>query len=519
MLHPLLMTKLYLPPARSGLVGRPRLTSWLTRALRRPLTLISAPAGFGKSTLLSQWCGPAEGNAPETPDFSVAWLSLDEGDNDPEWFWAYVLAALRNVPGIAAGLPDEIDAGAPPQILLAPLINGIDKVTAQTPSRGCTLLVMDDYHTIESSAIQSAVGYLAEHLPAGLRLAILTRVDPPWPLARFRTNGILSELRADDLRFAPDEAVDFLTETMGLNLTGSDVAALEERTEGWIAALQMAAISLDGHPDPHSFIGAFSGENRYIADYLMEEVLTAQSEPLRRFLLQSSILDEFCAPLCDAVAGEGARGSHGGVGGSLGGQALLEQAERKGLFLVPLDGERRWYRFHHLFGDLLRSYLRRVEPDSEPALHARASAWYAENGRTMDAARHSLAARDYDRVLALVEQHAHGWWAMAGPAFLDLMLKLPPEVITRSPGPCTGLAWMNCVLGKLDLAAALLDAVDKHAERAPLAPDIASFGALLRTYIAELSGKPIKVTEPVLLAPTYIPEKETAAKVVEKVAG
>jgi LuxR family maltose regulon positive regulatory protein len=495
--YPLLMTKLYLPPVRPNLVRRPRLTARLAAGLQRPLTLISAPAGFGKTTLLSEWRAAAA--TDEGLAYPMAWLSLDRGDNDPGLFWAYVLAALRTLPGLA-GLSDELDAGASPELLLAPLVNGLEAAVKGSGSEATAdrpiALVLDDYHVIEAPAIHEAVGFLAEHLPASLRLLILTRSDPPWPLARLRANGQMAELRAADLRFTPDEAAEFLNRSMGLDLPPNDIAALERRTEGWIAALQMAAISLEGHPDPHGFITAFSGENRYIADYLAEEVIALQAEPLRRFLLQGSILDQLSAPLCEAVTGFPDS------------RALLEQVERKGLFLVPLDPERHWFRFHHLFGDLLRTYLQRTESALVPVLHGRAATWCADNGLTMEAAGHALSAGDHDLTLALVERHAEGWWEMASPAFLALMVKLPPDVISRSPGSCTGLAWMNCVIGQLDKASALLDAVDRQA---PPGPDIQSFAELLRAYIAVLSGQPYKITEPMLQAPDYIPEARSPA--------
>lgn len=423
MSYPLLATKLYLPPARLNIVRRPRLTARLAKRLQRQLTLVSAPAGFGKTTLLSEWRATPEGRA-----YPLAWLSLDGGDNDPERFWAYVMSALRPLPGLA-GLPAELDAGAPPALMLAPLINGLGAAA------GPVVLVLDDYHAIEAPPVHAAVSFLVEHVPPGLRMVILTRSDPPWPLARLRANGQMSELRDADLRFTPDETAEFLTRVMGLDLPTGDVAILEERTEGWIAALQMAAISLDGHPDPHGFITAFSGDNRYIADYLAEEVVNLQPEPLRRFLLQVSVLERLSAPLCEAVTG------------CPDSRNWLEDIERRGLFLVPLDPTRIWFRFHHLFGDLLRTRLHQAEPDLVPDLHIRASAWYAEHGLTMEAAEHSLAARDYDRAAELIEQNAGGWWALAHPMFAHPMLRLPPEVTGRRPEFCTYQAWLSCLPG------------------------------------------------------------------------
>jgi LuxR family maltose regulon positive regulatory protein len=297
-------------------------------------------------------------------------------------------------------------------------------------------------------------------------------------MARLRAHGQLAELRAADLRFTADEAAEFFARTAGLNLPPADLATVAQRTEGWIAALKMVAISLDGHPNPHGFIAAFSGEDRYITDYLTEEVLARQPEPLRRFLLRSSVLERLSAPLCAAVTE------------APDSRALLDQLDRAALFLVPLDPERKWFRFHHLFGDLLRAFLRQTEPDLIPGLHGRAAAWYAENGLPLDAARHALAARDYDRTVALIEVHAGGWWDMATSDFGNLMQQLPPEVIRRSPLLCAYAAFMDCMRGE---TASAVDLVDAALSRAPLPPDVASSLALTRTFVAELAGQPYRL--------------------------
>lgn len=472
MTYPLLVTKFHLPPARPNLVGRPRLVAELEAGLGRPLTLVSAPAGFGKTTLLSEWRATPQGQARP-----LAYLSLDNGDNDAGRFWAYVMGALRDLAGAGpslagpaglATLPAEPDADAPPEVLLAPVVNGFG-------NPGPVILVLDDYHVIETPAIHAAVSFLVDHLPAGLRLVILTRSDPPWPLARLRANGQMSELREADLRFRPDEVAEFLNQKMGLDLAAADVTALERRTEGWIAALQMAAISLEEHADPHGFITAFAGDDRHIADYFAEEALAAQPEPLRRFMLEISILDRFTAPLCEAVTGCSESRSR------------LEEIERKGLFLVPLDPARRWFRFHHLFGDLLRSRLHQTEPGLIPALHTRASAWYAEEGQSMEAASHSLEAKDYDRAAALYEQHAGGWWAFGHPKLLDFLVKVPQEVWAQRPWFCTYQAWFSCITGQMDEALALIEVVEGQPD---LPGDIRSFLAMMRSYIAELTGRP-----------------------------
>ncbi|HWI64068.1 MAG TPA: LuxR C-terminal-related transcriptional regulator, partial [Symbiobacteriaceae bacterium] len=343
--------------------------------------------------------------------------------------------------------------------------------------------------------IHAAVSFLVEHMPATMRLVVLTRTDPPWPMARLRAHGRLSELRAADLRFTPAEAAEFFARTLGPDLPGIDIAGLAERTEGWIAALQMVAISLDGHPDPHGFVAEFSGANRYITDYLTEEVLARQPEPVRQFLLRASILDRLSAPLCAAVTECPESG------------ALLDRIERANLFLLPLDAVRHWFRFHHLFGDLLRAYLQQTEPELVPVLHSRAAAWYAANGLPLEAARHSLAARDYETTIALIEQHAPGWWAMANTEFAQLLAKIPPEVTHRSALLCTYQAWVSCMFGQAENAVALIEAAERHA---PLAPDMASFIALMRVFLADLSGEPYKLTDAVLRAPTFIPEQSAA---------
>lgn len=485
--YPLLATKLFPPVAKPDRVQRRRLTTRLSAGLQRPLTILSAPAGFGKSTLLADWRTTPAGQACR-----LAWLSLDQGDNEPARFWAYVMATLRTLPEFA-GLPERLEAGAPPDRLLAPLINGLEAAGGERKAAGCPVVfVLDDYHIIESEAIHAAVGFLVEHMPEACRLVVLTRVDPPWPMARLRAHGLLSELRADDLRFTASEVTEYFSSVASLRLEAGDVAALEERTEGWIAALQMAAISLDGHPDPHGFIAAFSGKNRYITDYLTEEVLARQPEPLRRFLLQASILERLSAPLCAAVTG------------CPDSRSLMEQIERRGLFFVPLDPDRQWFRFHHLFRDLLRAYLEQTEPDLAPVLHSRAASWFAANDLLLEATRHSFAAGEYDRTVDLIERYGDGWWAMATPTFARLIKQMPPEVTRKSPLLCAFRAWMHCMQGEVEQASVVVEAIERQR---PLADDLESVLLLMRTYIAALSGNPYTISEPVLRAPERIPEQ------------
>jgi LuxR family transcriptional regulator, maltose regulon positive regulatory protein len=388
----ILATKLYIPPQRPGVVLRPRLIERLNDGLSasRKLTLISASAGFGKTTLVSEWvagCGRP-----------VAWLSLDEGDNDPTRFLTYLVAALQTlalskVEGIAAnigaGVLRTLQSPQPPstESILTALLNEITTVPDHF------ILVLDDYHVIDSKPVDHVLTFLLEHLPPGMHLVIATREDPHLPLSRLRARGQLTELRAADLRFTSAEAAEFLNQMMGLNLSAEDIAALETRTEGWIAGLQLAALSMQGHQDTTSFIQSFTGSHRFVLDYLMEEVLQQQPESIQAFLLRTSILERLCGPLCEAVLGPP----------SASGQETLEYLERANLFIVPLDNERRWYRYHHLFADVLRMHLLAEQPDQGFTLHRRASEWYEQNGSTDNAIRHALAARDFERAATLIE--------------------------------------------------------------------------------------------------------------------
>ena len=356
---PILATKLYIPPPRPKVVLRPRLIERLNEGLTsgRKLTLISAPAGFGKTTLVSEWVAGCER--------PVAWLSLDEGDNDPARFLTYLVAALQTIaPNIGEGVLAVLQSPQPPptESILTTLLNEITAIPDHF------ILVLDDYHVIDSKPVDHALTFLLEHLPPQMHLVITTREDPPLPLARLRARGQLTELRAADLRFTPAEAADFLNQVMGLNLSAEDIAALETRTEGWIAGLQLAALSMQGRSDTASFIQAFTGSHRFVLDYLVEEVLQHQPEHVRSFLLQTAILDRFCAPLCNAVTERED------------GKEMLETLERSNLFVIPLDDQRQWYRYHHLFADVLQAHLMEAQPEQVSSLHQRASAWYEQNG-------------------------------------------------------------------------------------------------------------------------------------------
>ena len=430
----LLETKLYVPRSRRALVPRPRLTERLDRGTASKLTLVSAPAGFGKTTLLTEWlaarpAGPAD-------ERRAAWLSLDRADNDPAAFWTYVIAALRTVAsGVGESALTLLQASQLPPIetVLTALLNDLGATA------GDIVLVLDDYHVIDASDVQDGMAFLLDHLPPWLHVVIASRADPAVPLARWRVRGELAEIRAAELRFTPDEAAAYLNEMMGLRLTAPDVAALEARTEGWIAALQLAALSMQGRDDVAGFIAGFAGDDRYVVDYLVEEVLQRQPDRVQAFLLQTCILDRLSGPLCDAVTGQA------------GGKAMLEALDRGNLFLVPLDDRRRWYRYHHLFADVLHARLLDERPGQVPDLHRRASAWYEQNGERPVAIGHALAAEDFGRAADLVELAIPAMRITRQEAALHGWLKaLPDEVVRVRPVLSVGLAGALLAVGEFE---------------------------------------------------------------------
>ncbi len=410
---PILATKLYIPPPRSKVVLRPCLIERLNEGLRSgcKLTIISASAGFGKTTLVSEWvtgCGQP-----------VAWLSLDEGDNEYLRFLAYLVAALQTLaPKIGAGALAALQAPQPPFIesILTALLNEITTISDNF------ILVLDDYHTLDSEPVDQILTFLIEHQPPQMHLIIATREDPHLPLARLRVRGQLTELRAADLRFTPAEAADFLNQVMDLNLRDADIAALEARTEGWIAGLQLAALSMQGRSDTAGFIQAFTGSHRFVLDYLAGEVLERQPERVRNFLLQTAILERLSGSLCDAVTAEE------------GGRGMLETLERDNLFVVPLDDQRQWYRYHHLFAEVLLAHAQEEQPSQIPLLHKRASAWYEQNNLPAEAIRHALAARDFARAADLIEKIYPAMDAnFQSGTWLGWVRKLPDEVVRARP--------------------------------------------------------------------------------------
>jgi LuxR family transcriptional regulator, maltose regulon positive regulatory protein len=379
---PLVQTKLFIPQVRRGLVPRPRLGDQLSRTPPPRLTLISAPPGFGKTTLLAAWLDVA--TASERP---VAWVSLEETEQRSSSFWTYVVTALHAAaPGVGMSALSLLQAAHPPmETVLATVLNELSALPAGLD------LVLDDYHLADGQGIAVDMAYLLEHLPPQVHVVISTRADPALPLARLRARGELVEVRAADLRFTRDEAAAYLNEVIGLDLGAADIASLEGRTEGWIAALQLAALSLQGREDVAGFISGFAGDDRYVVDYLVEEVLGRQADAIRSFLLHTSILDRLSGPLCDAVTQAND------------GNAMLEMLERSNLFVVPLDDNRNWYRYHHLFADVLRAHLLEEQPDEVADLHRRASQWYRAAGEPVPAVRHALSAGDVETAADVVE--------------------------------------------------------------------------------------------------------------------
>ena len=435
---PLLETKLHRPLGHGRLVARHRLRERFERAAAAPLTLVSAPAGFGKTTAMAQIAEAAAGAR-------IAWLSLDLSDSDPITFWTYVVTAIeRAMPGsgeaaigVLAGGPASVDAGL--TILLNELAARSDDL----------IVVLDDLHLIESTSIHEQLTYVLDHLPARVHVVIGTRADPPILLSRLRAQGGLVEIRAADLRFSADEAADYLN-AMGLSLNAEDVAALESRTEGWIAALQLAALSLQGRADTRQFIEAFAGDDRHIVDYLVEEVLRRQSAETREFLLRTSILPRFSGPLADALTGR------------RDGRETIQALDRANLFLVALDDQRRWYRYHHLFGGVLQAYLLSEQGDEIPELHRRASAWFERMGEQGDAIEHALLARDTDRAADLIELGMSEQRRLRREAALARWIgSLPREVVARRPVLAVGYAGSILSLNQWDRVDELLDSAER----------------------------------------------------------
>ena len=436
---PLIRTKLHLPLTRQELVPRPRLQARISEGLRGPLTLITAPAGFGKTTLVAS-CIAGRG-------LPVAWLSLDKNDNQAGRFLNYLVAALHEADHTVGREAAQLMAAvqqAPPEAVLTSLINDLDRANSEIA------LVLDDYQTIGSQAVREQVAFLLEHCPKTFHLVIATRSDPPLPLTRLRARGQTVELRAADLSFTEPEAAQFLNDVMGLRLDAGSVAVLEERTEGWIAGLQMAALSMRDREDARGFIEGFSGTNRFILDYLLEEVLVSHPPEIQHFLLYTSILERLTAPLCDAVLADDEEFESRSA-------SILEYLERANLFLVHLDDERGWYRYHHLFADLLRARLHEAQPDLIPILHIRASAWLEQKGLITEAIYHLFAVQEIGRAADLIERHGPARMAQSDPSVLQMADSLPPEMLVARPRIGLYQAWLLIIQGHIGKAIPLLN--------------------------------------------------------------
>jgi LuxR family transcriptional regulator, maltose regulon positive regulatory protein len=452
-------TKLTCPAIRVEHVPRPDLVRLLAAGSPK-LTLVAAPPGFGKTTLLAQWSG-----GDDTP--RVAWFSLDDDDNDPSRFFAHLIASIGRIePELGARAAAAIRApGADLVRVVLPLL--LNDLAALDHDMA---VVVDDYYVVTNPAIHEAVAYLIEHAPPSLRVVLATREDPPLPLGRLRARGELVEFRAADLRFTDEEAESFLTGSLGLELSPEDVARLQARTEGWPAALYLAALSIDGRADASAMIERFAGDDRFVVDYLTTEVLAGQTAELRSFLLRTSILNRFCGPLCDAVVRTSGSG------------ALLAELERSNLLLVPLDAKREWYRYHHLFGELLRHELVAVEPDEVPELHRRASDWYRDAGLIVDAAHHASAAGDLSAAVALVAQHYAFFVGLGQIAtVLRWLDALPQEVAAQD--------WLLCfAAGVVTANAGRLDEAERWLHLAEGAPQVGRGGQEPARPIAALAG-------------------------------
>jgi LuxR family maltose regulon positive regulatory protein len=469
----ILTTKLFIPPVLPTVLKRPELLERLDRGREVPLTLVSGPPGYGKTTLLSLWAANHKG--------SVAWLTLDEGDNDPARFFHHLLASIQTVePQIGSGITLGIERAKPIPIesILAPVLN-------ELASYGLELsLVLDDYHVIEAPSVHTALIYLLEHAPPNLHLVIATRADPPLPLALMHSRGQLVELRAAELAFTPQEASIFFHDVLGLELSQTDISTLTQRTEGWPAGLRMAAISLLDHSDPASFVCMFGADDRHVVDYLVDEVLKRQPEEVQRFLLNTSILKRLCGPLCEALTDEPVE---------VNGQAMLERLEKANLFLLPLDEKRYWYRYHRLLVDVLNERLQRSEPERTLTLHRRASSWYARQAETnetsvfiSEAIDHALQGEDPTHAAELIETGAEATLMRSELiTFLDWTESLPLEVIVSRPRLCALQAMVRLITGRpLEEVTQSLE----HASQADSGGDFAGEIATVRAMLATFQG-------------------------------
>jgi ATP/maltotriose-dependent transcriptional regulator MalT len=493
----LVTTKLRAPRTRPNLVARPRLHEALDRGEERKLTLVSAPAGFGKTTLLVEWLMERSGDKR-----SVVWVSLDEADNDPARFLSYLVGALQRVEeGLGEGVLASLRSPELPSIetVVGALINELAGAEREIT------VFLDDYHLIGTRLVHEAVSFFLEHLPENVSLVIATRTDPPLSLSKLRARDQVTEIRAADLRFTTDEAAAFLKDVMGLSLSREDIAALEEATEGWVAALQLAALSMRDREDASSFVESFSGSNRHVLDFLAEEVLERQPEGVREFLLKTSVLERMSAPLCDALTGRDD------------GQEMLERLERKNLFVVPLDDERRWYRYHHLFADFLRDRIMRERPETVGELHLRASGWYEGNGHLAEAIGHALSAPDHDLAARLIEEGVEGAVERGeGTTALRWLEALPTEAKRRRPRLFVEHAVALVITGRPDDAEPLLQEAERAASEATADEKdrrfLLGFALTVRSWRARLRGDAPQAVELARRALSLLPDGDSSIR-------
>jgi len=493
---PLLRTKLQLPALRSGLVERPGLIARLSAGLEGRLTLVSTPAGFGKTTLVAAWV--------QQMGLPFSWLTLDASDNDAARFLSYLVAALQQVQAnIGSGVAPLLQASqsVQPEFVIAQLINDI------TSFPELLLCVLDDYHAISELAIHNALGLLLDRQPPNLHLVISTRHDPPLPLSRLRGRGQMTEIRQADLRFTRQEARAFLTQAMGLPLTEGEVAELEERTEGWITGLQLAGLSMQGHDREGiaRFISGFSGRHHFVLDYLTDEVLHRQPDRLQQFLLKTSILERMCGPLCDALLGAGEPGIPQAS------QQTLEQFDAANLFVVPLDEERRWYRYQNLFAELLRARLRETDATAEPELHRRAVAWYEANGHGPEAVHHALASGDHDLAADVVQRQIMklaSWTRFDVVMLLGWLQALPTHIVHSRPWLWLFTFRAMFAAGKVEESVRVLDELEETLRAGPTLPDAQRVLQLAAADRASLAATRGDVQQAVAFAHRYLAQLE-----------
>jgi LuxR family maltose regulon positive regulatory protein len=461
----LLASKFYVPPNRQDLVQRPRLLASFDAGLGGKLTLVSAPAGFGKTTVLSEWvrgCG-----------HPAAWLSLDENDNDPSRFLIYLIAALQRIDStIGVDVQAVLGESLLPrfEVLLTRLIGEMERLPEKT------IIVLDDYHLIDSKSVHHVMNFLIEHLPPTIHLVIAGRADPPLPISRLRVQGKINEVRTSQLRFTQKEADTFLNDLMGFDLSSDSIATLEARTEGWVASLKLAALSMQGRHDWPEFIAEFSGSHRYVIDYLVDEVLARQPEEVQTFLRRTSILERFCAPLCEYVVGGEADTD------------IIDYLDRSNLFLIPLDDHREWYRYHHLFADFLHQRLRESERDTMPELHRRASEWFENEGLVDESIQHALAAGDMERATRLVDGIAADLLVRADSnKLLKLVEQLPSDLCKGYPMLCILHAWALLFMGDLERVEPALSLVESNQTNVPGTPN-PGYLKTVRAYLASRQG-------------------------------